>query len=81
MDNLDTDVAVREYGALLRVDPRMMRPADGVMQIRQARNAEQQAATGLQAGSVLAQGAKTLSETSTTGQSALAAMLGQIGGP
>lgn len=81
MDNLDTDVAVREYGALLRVDPRMMRPADGVMQIRQARNAEQQAATGLQAGSVLAQGAKTLSETDTSGQSALAAMLGQIGGP
>lgn len=81
MDNIDTDVAVREYGNLLRVDPRMLRPPDGVAQIRQARSAEQAAATGLQAGSVLAQTGKTLSETDTGGgQNALASLLGQIGG-
>lgn len=81
MDNVDYDVAIREYGSLLRVDPRMLAPADRVQQIRQARSAEQAAAAGLQAGSVLAQGAKTLSETEVGGgQNALAMMLGQIGG-
>lgn len=81
MDNLDTDVMIREYGGMLRLDPRTMRPADGVAAIRQARNAQEQAATGLQTGATLAQGAKTLSETDTSGQNLLAAMLGQIGGP
>jgi hypothetical protein len=81
MDNLDTDVMIREYGGMLRLDPRTMRPPDSVMQIRQARSAQEQAAVGLQTGATLAQGAKTLSETDTSGQNLLAAMLGQIGGP
>jgi hypothetical protein len=81
MDNIDGDVAVREYGGLLRIDPRVLRAPDGVEQIRTARNAQEAAAAGLQTGAVLAQGAKTLSETDMSGQSALAAMLGQIGGP
>jgi hypothetical protein len=81
MDNLDTDVMIREYGGMLRLDPRTMRPPDSVLQIRQARSAQEQAAVGLQTGATLAQGAKTLSETDTSGQNLLAAMLGQIGGP
>lgn len=81
MDNLDTDVMIREYGGMLRLNPRTMRPPDSVMQIRQARSAQEQAAVGLQTGATLAQGAKTLSETDTSGQNLLAAMLGQIGGP
>jgi hypothetical protein len=81
MDNIDTDVAVREYGSLLRVDPRVMRPGQAVSAIRANRNAQQAAAAGLQTGSVLAQGAKTLSEADVGGgQNALAALLGQIGG-
>ena len=72
---------IREYGGMLRLDPRTMRPADGVAAIRQARSAQEQAAVGLQTGATLAQGAKTLSETDTSGQNLLAAMLGQIGGP
>ena len=82
MDNLDTDLMIREYGSLLRVDPRALVPADGVAAIRQQRSAQEAAAVGLQTGAVLAQGAKTLSETDLGGgQSALAAMLGRIGGP
>lgn len=81
MDNIDADVAIREYGSLLRVDPRMLASADRVMQIRQARSAQEQAAVGLQTGATLAQGAKTLSEADVGGgQNALAMLLGQIGG-
>jgi len=80
MDNLDGDVAIREYGALLRVDPRVMRPADAVGAIREQRNAQEQAAVAMQQGAVLADAAKTMSETQVgAGQNALASMLGQVG--
>ena len=77
MDNLDGDVAIREYGSLLRVDPRVMRPLDGVDQIRRARSAQEAAAAGLQTGSVLADGAKNLSQADVGGgQNALQALMG-----
>lgn len=77
MDNLDGDVAIREYGSLLRVDPRVMRPLDGVEQIRRARSAQEAAAAGLQTGAVLADGAKNLSQADVGGgQNALQALMG-----
>ena len=77
MDNLDGDVAIREYGSLLRVDPRVMRPQEGVEEIRRARSAQEAAAAGLQTGSVLADGAKNLSQADVGGgQNALQALMG-----
>ena len=81
MDNLDGDVAIREYGSLLRVDPRVMRPQEGVEEIRRARSAQEAAAAGLQTGSVLADGAKNLSQADVGGGvNALQALMGGAAG-
>ena len=79
MDNIDTDFSVREYGNALRVDPRVFTSPDEMMAVRQQRDEQQAAATGLQTGAVAADAAKTLSETQLGGgQNALAALLGGI---
>lgn len=79
MDNIDGDLGLREYGSLLRVDPRVFRALEDTAAIRQARSEAEQAAAGLQTGMVAAAGAKTLSETELGGgQNALAALLGRV---
>lgn len=76
LDKVDMDQALDEYGQMLGVPPRIVRPDEQVAAIRQQRaaavQAQQQAAMAQQA----AQGAKTLSETDLKRDSALTRLLG-----
>lgn len=72
MDNYNLDQIVDTYGDLIEIDPKLVRPAGEVQQIRTARAKAQQQAALLQQTLPGAQAAKTLSETQVGGgQSAL----------
>jgi hypothetical protein len=78
-DKLDFDQVVDEYADMLGVPPKIVRPDDDVMKVRQARAeqiAQQQRAEQLQQ---VAQGAKLLSETDMGGDSALSRMAAGLG--
>lgn len=76
LDNIDMDEAVRIYGAALSVDPRLMRQADLVDQIRQQREKAQQAQDIMQQTIGGARAAKLMSDTEVGGgRNALEAML------
>lgn len=76
MDNIDADAALHEYGALLNVNPKVLRAVQAVMQIRQQRAQEQQQAAALQTGAAAAQGAATLAQADTGSKNALTDLLG-----
>jgi hypothetical protein len=83
LDNVDFDEMVDEYADALGVSPKVIRATAAVMQLRDARAKQQQAAQTLQAsqsaaqtGATAAQGAQTLSQTDVGGgQNALQLML------
>lgn len=77
LDNLDFDEAIDEYADMLGVSPKVIVATAKVLQIRQSRNAQMQAAQTLQNSVAAAQGAQTLSQTDVGGgQNALQKMLG-----
>jgi hypothetical protein len=77
-DNLDTDSAIREYFNAVGTPPTMVRDPDVVQQIREGRAQAQQQAAQEQQLAQIADGAKTLSETSLNGDTALSSILGSI---
>jgi hypothetical protein len=78
LDNLNTDAAIEEYADALGVPAKVVRPKAEVDAMRAAQQQKQNMEQALAAGTVAAQGAKTLSETETgAGQNALQMMLGR----
>jgi hypothetical protein len=79
MDNLDADEAIDEYAEMLGVSPKIIVATAKVMQLRAARNQQQQAEMAINTAPALAQGAQTLSQTPVGGgQTALQKMLGGV---
>lgn len=79
-DSINPDAMQAEYYAAIGAPPTILRDAEQVAGIRQARAEQQQQQMMAEQGMAMAQGAKTLSETSTEGDSALTEMLGAMGG-
>lgn len=78
-DKFDADQAIDEYGEMVGAPPRVVRSDEEVAQIRQQRaqqEAAAQAAALAQPLQQAAQGAKLLSETDVTPESALGRMMG-----
>lgn len=76
-DKIDTDEAQTAYYEAIGAPPTMLRAPDQVEAIRQARVQAQQQQQLAEQGPSFVQGIKTLSETPTTGDTALTALLGQ----
>ena len=87
IDNVDADLAFREYGETLGISPNIIREADDIATIRKQRAEAQakaqqmeQAQQGMQMAGQGAQAAKVLSEADTTTPNALTALLQGGGG-
>lgn len=78
LDLLDGDEAMRQYFELIGVPPTMVRADDMVVQIRQQRAQQQQAAQMQQELGTAIQGAQVLSQTDTGGDNALTALAGAM---
>jgi hypothetical protein len=77
MDNIDVDFALERYSELKGNDPRMIRSADALKAVRDARAKQQQGAQQAEQAQQLAMGAKTLSQADVGGgQNALQALSG-----
>lgn len=74
-DKLDFDAAQDEYYEAIGAPPTILRDAEATGSIRQGRAAAAAQQAGMEQGMALAQGAKTLAETPTTGDTALSAMI------
>lgn len=74
-DKFDWDQAVDEYSIMLGTPPQLVRPDDDVESIRAQRQQAQQQAMQAQQMAETVQGAKTLSETDTSGRNALTDVL------
>lgn len=79
LDKLNFDELVDDYADSLGVNPALVVPDEQVAQVRAARAQQQQAAQAAEAASVAAQGAKTLSETDMSGDSALSRLTSAMG--
>lgn len=75
-DKINSDVAQEEYFNAIGVPPTLLRSQDEVDQIRQARAQQQQQQIMAQQAAQMVDSAKTLSETPTTGDTALGAIIG-----
>lgn len=75
-DKINSDVAQEEYFTAIGVPPTLLRSQDEVNAIRQARAQAQQQQIMAEQAAQMVDSAKTLSETPTTGDSALTAMIG-----
>lgn len=79
-DSINPDAMQAAYYAAIGAPPTILRDAEQVAGIRQARAEQQQQQIMAEQGMAMAQGAKTLAETPTEGDTALTAMLGAMGG-
>lgn len=79
-DKIDPDAMQEAYYSAIGAPPTILRNAEQVAGIRQARAEQQQQQMMAEQGMAMAQGAKTLAETPTEGDTALTAMLGAMGG-
>lgn len=79
-DSINPDAMQAAYYAAIGAPPTILRDAEQVAGIRQARAEQQQQQMMAEQGMAMAQGAKTLAETPTEGDTALTAMLGAMGG-
>jgi len=75
-DKIDTDEAQAMYYTAIGAPPTILRDAEQVAALRQARAAAQQQQMATEQGLALVDGAKTLAETPTGGDTALSALLG-----
>lgn len=80
LDNVDFDEAIRDYAEKLNVNPNVIVPEDQVQAIRARREEQRAAAMQQQQFQSAAQGAKILSETDTSRDSALSRVAGLLGG-
>lgn len=78
LDTINVDEAVTQYADLLNVDPAILNSVKVVLEMRQARAEQQQAAAALQVGAEAASGAKVLSETDVSSPNALTTLLGGV---
>jgi hypothetical protein len=77
MDNIDIDYALDKYSSLVNNDPKIIRSPAQLQQIRLKRQQDQEKQQQVDQAEKLAQGAKTLSETSVGGgRNALQSMTG-----
>lgn len=74
-DKLDFDAAQDEYYTAIGAPPTILRDAEATGAIRQGRAQAAAQQAGMEQGMALAEGAKTLAETPTTGDTALSAMI------
>ena len=77
-DNMNTDEIIRIYAKWLGVPAEVINDEDTVEAIRQSRQAKENMAMNAEVGLQAAQGAKLMSETDTTKDSALTALMGGI---
>jgi len=77
IDNLDADVAIRQYSEILGNTPDLVKDTNVVAQLRQQRVQQQQQQEAMAMASQGAQGAKVLSETDTQNPNALTDLLGR----
>jgi len=77
-DKIDTDQAQEAYYTAVGAPPTMIRDAEQVGAIRQARAQAQAQQQQMEQGMAMAQGAKTLAETPTDGDTALSALVGAL---
>lgn len=80
LDKLNMDELVDEYANALGVKPDLVRTDEEVASIRESRAQAQAQAQAAEQTAIAAQGAKTLSETDTTGDNALTRLLGGLSG-
>lgn len=74
-DKLNPDMAQNEYYDAIGAPPTILRSDEEVAAIREQRAQQQQQLMAMQQGQALADGAKTLSETPTDGDTALSALI------
>jgi hypothetical protein len=79
LDKLDLDQAIDQYGQAVSAPPDIIRSDDAVQQIREQRAQQQQAQQAAEAAQQGAQGAKLLSETDTSTENGLTALMRQMG--
>ena len=79
LDNLDLDQIVRDYADKLGISPKLLREPEVVKAIRDAKAKAAAQAKAQQQAAMMAQGAKTLSETDTEGTNALTDIIGESG--
>ncbi len=78
MDNIDTDYALDKYSELLNNDPKIIRSPEAVMQIRQERAEQQQAAQQAEQVKALSEAGKNLGSIDLGGGNAAQALAGGI---
>ncbi len=78
LDKIDGDRVIDEYAGLIGVPPTVVRSADDVDRMRQARAQQQQTQQGLQTIGQGAEAAKLLSEAKTADPNLLTAITGQL---
>jgi hypothetical protein len=79
LDKINVDATIDTYADMMGVPPKIVRTDDEVAQIRQVRAQQQQAMMQAQHAQQMAETGKTLSETNTSGDNAMAAVLRQAG--
>lgn len=78
LDKLNADKAIEEYFGMLGVPPTIVNSDEDVQAIREGRQAEQANALAQQQLGAVIEGAKSLSETDTSGQNALTSLAGIV---
>lgn len=78
LDNLDLDQVVRDYAAMLGINPKLLREPEVVAQIRDVKAKAAAKQQAMEQAGAAAQGAKVLSETDTEGRNALTDLLGPM---
>jgi hypothetical protein len=79
MDSIDTDALIADYADAVNVTPRGIRGPEEIAELRANRAQQEQIAQAAEVGSVAAQSAKVLSETTVgAGQNALELMMGGL---
>ena len=81
IDKFDFDQSVDEFGELRGVPQGIIRTDDQVAESRKARAQQQQQQAAMEQGMQAAQGAKMLSDTTTTEDNLLSDMIAGIGSP
>jgi hypothetical protein len=77
LDNIDTDALIEEYGEATGVPPKIILPSDQVAAARQQRQQQQQTQQAAENAPGIAGAVKDLASAPTTGDNALAALLGK----
>ena len=79
LDKMDLDQAIDQYGQAVSAPPDIIRSDDAVAAIREQRAQQQQAQQAAEMVQQGAQGAKLLSETDTSTENGLTALMAQMG--